>query len=361
VHAVQPGLTLCYVSLLVLHGSGAAPVLLPPIFVHGHTKLPSTSASARRCPHEDSAMPCVCSQKNVRGAHGPQLEWAVEQFVKHMPQGSALILDQLRGHMTRKIAELLFDAGVEPLFTYPGTLLPRCCMHQHACDQMLSSLQCTWFIAGTADELSPFDAGFFAIAKLRAKKRLHRIRTALGRKLTLAEVEEAVGRALQDSIPTLHSFFRKAQVVDADATPLSSLERLPRQLALSTRLPFGDVPDGASVTNISGFSKEERLRALPARSLPGDAAAAGLTRTFVASLLTSELGVSYAVVAPPGDSPVSLGFLQSLALCAALRDAHGEASRDRAELDRAASSLLRLPTLSTASATATASSAAGSC
>ena len=179
--------------------------------------------------------------------------------------------------------------------------------------------------------------------KYRAKRRLHRLHLELDRDLELEEVEACLLAALEDALPVLPSFFRKAGVVasasptlgsasSASAPALSAAERRPRQPAFSTRLPFGDVPDGAPIQTISGWSKQERAAELPARPLPGDDSSALDQRL----LHFTALAVPFALLKPATNSD---GFALSLALCAALRDAKDAAPTNRSQLLPAAQAL----------------------
>jgi hypothetical protein len=121
----------------------------------------------------------------------------------------------------------------------------------------------------------------------------------------------------------LASFYRKSELLPRAGAPAVqlSMQRLPRQPALSTRLPFGTAPQGVQAKALTGVTKAEREQELPPRPLPGEQSA------LDPSLLSlSTAGVPLVRCPVSGDRD---GVLQSLSLCAALRVTPGAMASQR--------------------------------
>ena len=201
------------------------------------------------------------------------------------------------------------------------------------------------------------DAGFFAVLKHRAKRRLHRAEQQLGEELSLAQIEHCLMLALADSLPVLPSFWRKAGLVSsATAVTLGKEERLPQQPALTSRLPFGEPPEGSDFKSVSGAKAADRAGELPWRPFPGSGSSVHIDDS---DILLTQLGVPLVRVEP---AKASDGWARSLSGCAAMRNNSTAAVlSDRAALEQQATKLqsqLRLPRKAASSSAVLAAAAA---
>jgi hypothetical protein len=185
--------------------------------------------------------------------------------------------------------------------------------------------------------VSPLDNALIAGIKYRSKKRTNRALAAKppGSTLSHTEIESLHLAAMQDALPTAPGFFRKCGLTAAAGEPILSLEeRMPRQVTMTTRLPFGDLPAGVEPSNMSGFSGAERALELPPRPLPSRDSLGLDQRLFVRS--------GYGLVLVMLDCAAAGDDLAlSLALCSVLRESASLVLTDRAALLPLADALLR--------------------
>jgi hypothetical protein len=85
--------------------------IMPPVLIPHHRKLPANGS--RTCPLEADGIPCDCDRVDVNGVHECHLNHVFKVvWGPRYRRGDLQTLDQLRGHCTPFIAQLMFELGV---------------------------------------------------------------------------------------------------------------------------------------------------------------------------------------------------------------------------------------------------------